>query len=165
VVLDGYARRREYSRSAPPRSRKSVGKDRSVLRVLWRLQTFVCVGGVSANPHIYTSALQALAGRGRTGRLEGGFQGYRGGAMQKLGYELPRNPILRTPLNRGEEGGRGKWPGTCTDLPEPSLRPALRTSHHGGVLREEVGSVRVRGEAGSPVRARRLSLRRPSGPR
>jgi hypothetical protein len=31
---------------------------------LWRLQTFVCVRGASAILHIYTSALQALAGRG-----------------------------------------------------------------------------------------------------
>ena len=38
---------------------------------LWRLQTFVSVRGVSAIAHIYPSALQAVAGRGRTGRLEG----------------------------------------------------------------------------------------------
>jgi hypothetical protein len=75
VELDGYARRREYSRSAPPRSPKSVGKDHSILRVLWRLQTFVCVGGVSVIPHIYTSVLQALAGRGRTGSPGEGIAG------------------------------------------------------------------------------------------
>jgi hypothetical protein len=77
--------------------------------------------------------------------------------MHDPANELPRISIPRTPVNRGEEEGRGKWPGTCTDLPEPSLRPALRTSHDGGVLREEGGSVLVRGEAGSPVRARRRS--------
>jgi hypothetical protein len=49
--------------------------------------------------HIYPSVLQALAVRGRTGRLEGGLQGYRGGAMQDPGYELPRIPIPRTPVN------------------------------------------------------------------
>src|SRR5918995_6345277 len=69
-------------RSAPSRSPKSVGKDRSVLRGLWRLQTFVCVRGVSAIVHIYPSVLQALAGRGRMAWLEGGLQGYRDGAMQ-----------------------------------------------------------------------------------
>jgi len=59
--------------------------------------TIICLRqGVSAIPHIYTSVLQALAGRGRTGRLEGGFRGCRGGAMQDLGYELPRIPIPRT---------------------------------------------------------------------
>ena len=67
---------------------------------LWRLQTFVCVRGVSAIPHIYPSVLQALAGRGRTGRLEGGFQGYRDGAMHYLGYELPRISILGSWVNK-----------------------------------------------------------------
>jgi hypothetical protein len=28
------------------------------------------------------------------------LQGYRGGAMQDLGYELPRIPIPRTPVNK-----------------------------------------------------------------
>jgi hypothetical protein len=50
--------------------------------------------------HIYTSVLQALAGRSRTGRLERGLQGYRGGAMQDLGYELPRMHIPRTWVNK-----------------------------------------------------------------
>jgi hypothetical protein len=50
--------------------------------------------------HIYTSVLQDLGGRGRAGRLEGGLQGYRGGAMQDLGYELPRIPIPRTRVNK-----------------------------------------------------------------
>jgi hypothetical protein len=56
--------------------------------------------------HIYTSVLQALAGRGRTGRLEGGFQGYRGGAMQDLGYERPRILIPRNQVNKGNKKGR-----------------------------------------------------------
>src|SRR5918995_6314095 len=77
-------------RFGPSRSPQSVGKDCSVLRGLWRLQTFVCVRGVSAIMHIYPSVLQALAGQSRTGRLEGGLQGYRGEAMQDLGYELRR---------------------------------------------------------------------------
>ena len=123
MVLDGYAgsrmlrRRRSRlshlpktyaegaasseSNPSPPRPDplRECGKDRFVLRGLWRLQTFVCVRGVSAIVHIYPSVLQALAGRSRTGRLEGGFQGYRGGAMQVLGYELPRIYIPRTPVN------------------------------------------------------------------
>jgi hypothetical protein len=75
----------DESNPAPPVPiPKSVGKDRSVLRGLWRLQTFVCVRGVSAIVHIYTSMLQALAGRGRTGRLEGGFQGYQAGLFRIL---------------------------------------------------------------------------------
>ncbi len=99
---------RELSRSAPSRSPKSVGKDRSVLRVLWRLQTFVCVRGVSAIPHIYTSVLQALAGRGYAGCLDGCFQGYQGEAMQDLGFELLRIPLPRTWVNKGKKRkGRG----------------------------------------------------------
>jgi len=50
--------------------------------------------------HIYPSALQALAGRGRTERLEGEIAGDRGEAMQDLGYELPRIPILGTSVNK-----------------------------------------------------------------
>jgi hypothetical protein len=52
--------------------------------------------------HIYPSVLQALAGRGRTERLEGEIAGDRGEAMQDLGYELPRIPIPRTPVNKGK---------------------------------------------------------------
>jgi hypothetical protein len=51
--------------------------------------------------HIYPSVLQALAGRGRTERLEGEIAGDRGEDIQDLGYELPRIPIPRTWVNRG----------------------------------------------------------------
>ena len=57
--------------------------------------------------HIYPSVLQALAGRGYTECLEGCFQGYQGGAMQDLGYELRRIPIPRTPVNKDKKEGRG----------------------------------------------------------
>ena len=50
--------------------------------------------------HIYPSVLQAVSGRGYAGCLEGCFQGYRGEAMQDLGYELPRIPILRGWVNK-----------------------------------------------------------------
>ena len=71
------------------------------------LKTFVSVRGVSAIAHIYPSALQAVPGHGRTERLEGGLQGYLGGAMQDLGYELPRICIPRTQVNKGKREGRG----------------------------------------------------------
>jgi hypothetical protein len=51
--------------------------------------------------HIYPSVLQAVAGRGYAWRLEGGIPGYRGGAIQDLGYEFPREHIPRTPVNKG----------------------------------------------------------------
>ena len=51
--------------------------------------------------HIYPSVLQALTGRGYAGCLDGCIQGYRGEAMHYLGYELPRIPIPRTPVNSG----------------------------------------------------------------
>jgi hypothetical protein len=50
--------------------------------------------------HIYPSVLQALSGRGYAGCLEGCFQGCQGEAMQDLGYELPRIPILGTSVNK-----------------------------------------------------------------
>ena len=53
--------------------------------------------------HIYPRVLQALAGRGYAGCLERVILEYRGGAMQDLGYELPRNPIPRTPVNKGKK--------------------------------------------------------------
>src|SRR5215208_6098724 len=96
----------EPVRAEPPRSPKSVGKDRSVLRVLWRLQTFLCVRGVSAIVHIYTSVLQAPAAAGPNGAPGGGIARVSGRAMQDLGYELPRIPIPRTPVNKGIKKGR-----------------------------------------------------------
>jgi hypothetical protein len=53
--------------------------------------------------HIYPSVLQAVSGRGYAGCLDGCFQGYRGEAMQDLGYKLPRILIPRTPVNRPPE--------------------------------------------------------------
>jgi len=96
----------EPVRAEPPRSPKSVGKDRSVLRVLWRLQTFLCVRGVSAIVHIYTSALQAPAAAGPNGAPGGGIARVSGRAMQDLGYELPRIPIPRTSVNKAKKRGR-----------------------------------------------------------
>jgi hypothetical protein len=40
--------------------------------------------------HIYPSVLQAVSRRGYAVCLERVILGYRGGAMQDLGYELPR---------------------------------------------------------------------------
>ena len=57
--------------------------------------------------HIYPSVLQAVSERGYAGCLDGYFQGHRGEAMQDLGYELPRIPIPRTPVNKGIKKGRG----------------------------------------------------------
>src|SRR5919112_245172 len=70
-----------------------------MLLAYWR-KLLVCVRGVSAIPHIYTPVLQALGGWDPTGRLEGGLQGYRGGAMHDTESELPRTPIPRTPVNK-----------------------------------------------------------------
>jgi hypothetical protein len=62
--------------------------------------------------HIYPSVLQAVSGRGYAGCLDGCFQAYRGEAMQDLGYDLPRIPIPRTPLNKGIKrvGATIPWP-------------------------------------------------------
>jgi hypothetical protein len=49
--------------------------------------------------HIYPSVLQAVSGWGYAGCLDGCFQEYQGEAMQDLGYELPRIPILRGWVN------------------------------------------------------------------
>jgi hypothetical protein len=49
------------------------------------------------------------------GYLEGWFRAYRGGAMQDLGYELPRISILGTSVNNdvlaGIVGARTAWGG------------------------------------------------------
>ena len=64
--------------------------------------------------HIYPSVLQAVSGRGYAGCLDGCFQGYRGEAMQDLGYELPRISIPRTRVHR-ERGGA--WACSWRRLP------------------------------------------------
>jgi hypothetical protein len=46
--------------------------------------------------HIYPWVLQALAGRGYAGRLEGWIAGVSGVNMQDPANELPRIPILET---------------------------------------------------------------------
>jgi hypothetical protein len=56
--------------------------------------------------HIYPSVLQAVSRRGYAVCLERVILGYRGGAMQDLGYELPRIPIPRTRVNNGKKKGR-----------------------------------------------------------
>jgi hypothetical protein len=56
--------------------------------------------------HIYPSVLQAVSRRGYAVCLERVILGYRGGAMQDLGYELPRIPIPRTSVNKGKKQGR-----------------------------------------------------------
>ena len=69
--------------------------------------------------HIYPSVLQAVSGRGYAGCLDGCFQGYRGEAIQDLGYELPRIPIPRTPVNKGEVGESGPLsPAPTYTLPQ-----------------------------------------------
>jgi hypothetical protein len=61
--------------------------------------------------HIYPSVLQALSGRGYAGCLDGCFQGYRGEAIQDLGYELPRIHLLRTRVHKHQrEAKRQAWP-------------------------------------------------------
>jgi hypothetical protein len=62
----------DESDPAPPRPDplRVWAQDRSVLRVLWRLQTFVCNGRASTNAHIYPSVLQAVPGWGYAGCLE-----------------------------------------------------------------------------------------------
>jgi hypothetical protein len=56
--------------------------------------------------HIYPWVLQALAGRGYAGRLEGWIAGVSGVNMQDPANELPRIPIPRTSVNKGKKKGR-----------------------------------------------------------
>src|SRR5215207_6955865 len=44
-----------------------------------------------------------------TGCLQGCYGACRGGLMQHTGYELPRIPVPRTPLNKGKEKGRDSY--------------------------------------------------------
>jgi hypothetical protein len=67
--------------------------------------------------HIYPSVLQALAGRGRTERLEGEIAGDRGEDIQDLGYELPRIPIPRTWVNKPFEQVKRRRPQGIASSP------------------------------------------------
>src|SRR5215218_7923330 len=69
--------------------------------------------------HIYPSVLQAVSGRGYAGCLDGCFQGYRGEAIQDLGYGLRRIPILRTPVNKS-------WFGKAERARRPRAGPRMR---------------------------------------
>jgi hypothetical protein len=66
--------------------------------------------------HIYPSVLQAVSGRGYAGCLDGCFQGYRGEAIQDLGYELPRITIPRTRVNKGKKKGRSVMLHPCASV-------------------------------------------------
>jgi hypothetical protein len=68
--------------------------------------------------HIYPSVLQAVSGGGYAGCLDGCFQGWRGEAIQDLGYELPRKSIPRTRVNKGGELG----------MPAPFVCPRAQRS-------------------------------------
>jgi hypothetical protein len=46
--------------------------------------------------------LQAVSGRGYADRLEGVISGGWGDVTQDLGYDLPRIPIPRTRVNKGQ---------------------------------------------------------------
>jgi hypothetical protein len=69
--------------------------------------------------HIYLSVLQAGSGRGYAECLDGCFQGYWGGAMHYLGYELPRIPIPRTSVNSPQPTPRS---GRYSQRPEVVLK-------------------------------------------
>jgi hypothetical protein len=80
--------------------------------------------------HIYPSVLQAVSGRGYAGCLDGCFQGYRGEAMQDLGYELPRNPILRGWVNKLLSKRRSS-PGGIMDVVANPLEKGRCTREQG----------------------------------
>jgi hypothetical protein len=77
VVMDGDMHGDE-SNPAPPRPDPLRGGGQGSLRPSGIMTTTnICLHrGVSAIVHIYTPVLQALAGRGYAGCLEGGLQGY-----------------------------------------------------------------------------------------
>jgi len=54
------------------------------------------------------------------GCLQGCYGACRGGVMQHAGYELPRIPIPRTPVNKGMKKGRD-----CFEL-----RPSATFAYH-----------------------------------
>jgi hypothetical protein len=79
--------------------------------------------------------------------------------MQDLGYELPRIPIPRTPVNRGKKKGRGQ------EIPNPSHPTTNRLSFarqrctHSQALRaperlEGIWIAHRRGEEPDPRRSR-----------
>src|SRR5215210_5226458 len=71
-----------------------------VVTNLQLLQTFAPGRRTSTMVHIYPWVLQALAGRGYAGRLEGWIAGVSGVNMQDPANELPRIPIPRRWVNK-----------------------------------------------------------------
>jgi hypothetical protein len=59
--------------------------------------TIICLrqGSIRNRAYLYIGVTSS-SGAGPNGAPGGGIPGYRGGAMQDLGYELPRIPIPRT---------------------------------------------------------------------
>jgi hypothetical protein len=76
--------------------------------------TIICLRqGSIRNPAYLYIGVTSGAGAGRSGVSGvGDFGGYRGGAMQDPGYELPRISIPRTPVNKGIKrvGATIPWP-------------------------------------------------------
>src|SRR5215218_6620449 len=84
--------------------------------------------------HIYPSVLQAI-GAGRSGTLRSGcFWEHQSGVMQDLGYELPRIPIPRTPVNKGKKKGRSPIRLAPSPLSVPFGGKGLALIHSRGPL-------------------------------
>jgi hypothetical protein len=74
--------------------------------VLSEVQTLVCRKNIHDLAYLSIGVTSGIgAGLCRVPG-DGCFQGYRGEAMQDLGYEIPRNPIPRTRVNKGIDKGR-----------------------------------------------------------
>jgi len=125
VVLDGHAGRRKLGRCRsrlspiPKTYAEGAGSSESnpapprpdPLRVWARIapsfgyygdyQHLSALGSIRNPAYLYTGVTSSTRTGPNGGRLEGGFQGYRGGAMQDVGYELPRITILGNSVNRG----------------------------------------------------------------
>src|ERR671910_3236507 len=98
--------------------------------------------------HIYPSVLQAVSGRGYVGYLDGCFQGYRAEAMQDLGYELRRIPILRGWMNSSGQDSSPIHSGLLLCLVGKTIGDMRRTRDE---TKRAMGSVRgTTSRRGSP---------------
>ena len=73
------------------------------------MQTNVCRKNIHDRAYLSIGVTSGV-GRGYAGCLDGSFQGYRGEAMQDLGYELRRISIPHTWVNKGKKGPRRSRP-------------------------------------------------------